>query len=486
MGNHITPPVQLLQEALNKAPNSTLETKRRLVFKFILAHLATTCTQMSERAGLRKYGKVAEAALMAEFSQLENLDVYIALDPTKLTRRQKRAAMRALNMFKEKRNGTLKGRTCADGRSQRNLYDKSQTASPTVSTDDLMLSIIIDAYEARDVGTADVVGAYLKAFMDNFIIMKFVGPSVRMLCKLNPEHERFVTIENRVEVLYVRLIKALYGCDKSALLWYDLFTRSLKDMGFELNPYDQCVANCMIEGKQCTIAWYVDDTKISHADPRVVTRIIQELEKRFDKMTVTRGREHVFLGMHIRYTEENTAVITMKDYLKEAITESGLDVSRSASTPATRTLFEVDNTSNLLGKRERQMFHSVSAKLLYVSLRARADLLLAIAFLCTRVSKSTEQDLLNFKRVLQYIRGSMDLEYTVGADDLGRFRTWVDASYATHQDMKSHTGGAMSFGRGVILCKSAKQKLNTKSSTEAEFVGASDYLPSTIWVKNFM
>jgi hypothetical protein len=42
----------------------------------------------------------------------------------------------------------------------------------------------------------------------------------------------------------------------------------------------------------------------------------------------------------------------------------------------------------------------------------------------------------------------MDLEYTVGADKLGRYRTWVDASYATHQDMKSHTGGAMSFGRG--------------------------------------
>jgi hypothetical protein len=52
-GKSYYPTVQLLQEALNKAPNSTLEAKRRLVFKFILAHLATTCTQMSERAGLR-------------------------------------------------------------------------------------------------------------------------------------------------------------------------------------------------------------------------------------------------------------------------------------------------------------------------------------------------------------------------------------------------------------------------------------------------
>jgi hypothetical protein len=67
-----------------------------------------------------------------------------------------------------------------------------------------------------------------------------------------------------------------------------------------------------------------------------------------------------------------------------------------------------------------------------------------------------------------------------------RVRTWVDASYAVHPDMKSHTGGVMSFGVGGLLCKSSKQKLNTKSSTEAELVGASDYLPNTIWVKHFL
>ena len=65
--------------------------------------------------------------------------------------------------------------------------------------------------------------------------------------------------------------------------------------------------------------------------------------------------------------------------------------------------------------------------------------------------------------------------------------TWVDAAYGVHQDMKSHTGGTMLFGQGVVLCKSSKQKLNTKSSTEAELVGASDYLPNTIlWVKMFL
>ena len=52
--------------------------------------------------------------------------------------------------------------------------------------------------------------------------------------------------------------------------------------------------------------------------------------------------------------------------------------------------------------------------------------------------------------------------------------------------MRSHTGGVISFGTGGVVCKSSKQKLNTKSSTEAELIGASDYLPNSIWVKFFM
>ena len=443
-------------------------------------------TQMTAKAGIKKHGKAAEAALMKEFAQLEALDAYKSLDASTLTKKQRKEALRAINLIKEKRDGTIKGRTVADGRPQRTLYEKSQTASPTVSTDALLLSIMIDAKEARDVATADVVGAYLKAFMDDFVIMKFTGESVDILCKMNPSHKRHVVLEGGVKVLYVRLVKALYGCVKSALLWYELFSGTLQKMGFTLNPYDSCIANSTIDGKQCTIAWYVDDTKISHADPKVVTSVIDAIEKQFGKMTVTRGMEHVFLGVRIKYTGKGTAEITMKEYLKEALVESEMDITRTVATPSSRNLLDVDERSPRLEKHDAEVFHSVVAKLLYVSTRARIDLLLPIAFLCTRVSKSTEQDREKLRRVLQYIKGSMHLEYTIGADDMGKMRTWVDAAFAVHPDMKSHTGGVISFGRGGLVCKSTKQKLNTKSSTEAEFVGASDYLPNTIWVKMFL
>ena len=64
--------------------------------------------------------------------------------------------------------------------------------------------------------------------------------------------------------------------------------------------------------------------------------------------------------------------------------------------------------------------------------------------------------------------------------------TWVDASYAIHPDMKGHTEGIMSYVQGIIHTLSSKQKLNTKSSTESEVVGASDYVPQPIWAKSFL
>ena len=71
-------------------------------------------------------------------------------------------------------------------------------------------------------------------------------------------------------------------------------------------------------------------------------------------------------------------------------------------------------------------------------------------------------------------------------DSMHIMKTWVDASYAVHPDMRSHTGGCISFGKGMIISKSLKQKLNTKISTEAELVGATDMLPANLWTKYFI
>jgi len=226
--------------------------------------------------------------------------------------------------------------------------------------------------------------------------------------------------------------------------------------------------------------------KISHANQDVVTQIIEDIVKKFGKMSVTRGHKHKFLGMDINFKHDCTVTVKMKDYLQESMDESGLNITHEAATPAKGNLYDVDSESPLLEGEEFDTFQSIVANLLYVAIRVRLDMLLPVAFLCTRVTKSTKQDQMKLKHVLEYVKGSIDLVYTMGAESLNKVQSWVDAAYAVHLDMKSHTGGITSFGLGGFMGKSTKQNLNTKSSTEAELIGASDYLPNTIWFKLFM
>ena len=74
---------------------------------------------------------------------------------------------------------------------------------------------------------------------------------------------------------------ALYGGMQLALLCC-----CLSNQGFELNPYDPCMANKIIDGKQFTVCWYIGNTKISHVDPLFVTWVIKNIEKQIRKMIV--------------------------------------------------------------------------------------------------------------------------------------------------------------------------------------------------------
>jgi hypothetical protein len=109
----------------------------------------------------------------------------------------------------------------------------------------------------------------------------------------------------------------------------------------------------------------------------------------------------------------------------------------------------VDPKSEALDTEEAELFHSNAAKLLHVTPLARPDLSLAVAFLCTRVSCSTVQDKGKLKRVLEFVKDTIDDWFVLGADDLTMMKYWIDASYAVHEDFKSHTGGCLSLAVGL-------------------------------------
>jgi hypothetical protein len=86
---------------------------------------------------------------------------------------------------------------------------------------------------------------------------------------------------------------------------------------------------------------------------------------------------------------------------------------------------------------------------------------------------------------LGFVKNTIKDVRVIGADNVKELFVWVDASHAIHEDKKGHTGGLMSLGRGILHGKSSKQKMNTRSTTESELVGVSEYLPYDLWQVNF-
>ena len=82
------------------------------------------------------------------------------------------------------------------------------------------------------------------------------------------------------------------------MLWCNLCSTTIKGLGFEINPHDRCVANKTIEGTQWTIAWYVDDNKLSQKNPALISNIIEEIRKHLGDLSVVRENKKTFLGMN--------------------------------------------------------------------------------------------------------------------------------------------------------------------------------------------
>ena len=136
----------------------------------------------------------------------------------------------------------------------------------------------------------------------------------------------------------------------------------------------------------------------------------------------------------------------------------------------------------------RKRFHSTVAKLLYLAKRARPDVLTSVSYLTTRVQKCNTEDIRKLERVMNYLRATSGrgIVFRPGNEEL-QVRLFVDAAYGVHSNGKSHTGACIVIGDiGAVHCKSEKQRIVTKSSTEAELVALSDSCNQGLHVRKFL
>jgi hypothetical protein len=176
------------------------------------------------------------------------------VDSSTLSKVQKRGSLRHLMFMSKRRCRKIKARGCADGRKQRETTTKEDASSPAVAIESIMLSATIDAMEERDVATVDIPGAFMQEDIDEVVHVRFEGEIAEMLVRMDPQlYRKYFRDENDKAVLYVELLKAIYGTLRAALLFWKLLSSKLILWGFTIDPYEWCVANKMIDGKQYTV-----------------------------------------------------------------------------------------------------------------------------------------------------------------------------------------------------------------------------------------
>ena len=158
-------------------------------------------------------------------------------------------------------------------------------------------------------------------------------------------------------------------------------------------------------------------------------------------------------------------------------------------TPQDKDLFKIQQSPKLL-KVDQKLFHSTVMRILYYASRVWPDLLCTATCLTmrTRLGTASEDDKNRLLYVLHFIHTTQHDGIILGGESHGvlRLRVYADASYGVHMDGKSHTGIVITLGRGLIYCKSSKQKPATKSSCKAEILALSDIIPTVTWIRDFI
>jgi hypothetical protein len=206
-----------------------------------------------------------------------------------LTTEQRAKILQSHMIIGQKRTGETKARMVAGGNTQRGHVTKEESSSPTVSTEAVLLTSIVDAREGRDVAVVDIPNAFIQTKVDDAkdcVIIQITGVIVDWLVKVEPKvYASYVAANSKgVNSLLVECYNAIYGTMVAGLLYYHKFSSSLKNRGFTVNPYDPCVWNRVIVGKQVTICFHVNNFKISHLDPKVVNYTIAWLRDEYESV----------------------------------------------------------------------------------------------------------------------------------------------------------------------------------------------------------
>ncbi len=258
-------------------------------YKYSSKVMEMVMNQLSLKAALKQWGEDANAAVEAEAKHLHWRNLFRPVHWKDVNKERHKQILELHVFVKKKRTGQIKAHKVAGGNKQRDFISKENASSPTVAMESVLLTSLVDAQEDRDIAIMDILNAFIQTVVKNDedkVVMRIRGHMVDVLMKVAPRvYGPYVSTNKQGrKQLLVECLNAIYGRMVASLLYYRKFTRSLKNQGYVMNPYDPCVWNKMIKKKQITICFDVNDCKVLHKWARVIDKAIKWLRQDYESI----------------------------------------------------------------------------------------------------------------------------------------------------------------------------------------------------------
>ncbi len=198
-------------------------------------------TQLSLKAALKQWCEDAKAAVEAEAKQLHWCNSFRPVHWKDVDKERRKRILELHVFVKKKRTGQIKARKVAGGNKQRDFISKENASSPTVATESVLLTSLVDVQENRDIAIVDILNAFIQTVVENDedkVVMMIRGHMVDVLVKVAPRVYGPYVLTNKQgrKQLLVECLNTIYGMMVASLLYYCKFTRSLKNQGYVMNP----------------------------------------------------------------------------------------------------------------------------------------------------------------------------------------------------------------------------------------------------------
>lgn len=358
-----------------------------------------------------------------------------------------------------------KARLVARGFSQEYLVDYEETFAPVARISSFRFILAFSNQFNLLVHHMDVKTAFLNGVLKEEIYMKVpegVKSKSNQVCKLH---------------------KALYGLKQAARCWFEVFEQALKDTGFKNSSVDRCIY-LLDKGsvsRNIYVVLYVDDLVIATANTETMISFKKYLKEKFCMVDLHDIK--LFVGIKIERSG-NKITLDQSAYLKTVLSKFKMHDCNAVSTPLQNKLdYKALNSDEKYDAPCRNLIGC----LMYVMLCTRPDLSTAVNILSRYTNKNNKELWQSLKRVLRYIKGSLDIKLIYVRSDYNNILSgYVDSDWGSNEiDRKSTTGYLFKLFESCTICWNTKRQVSVAaSSTEAEYMALFEAVREALWLKS--